>query len=157
VGLLFHELYGALLLDESLIALGRLKFEPSNVVPNGGALLVEKVELSSFKDKLISAKTLELLKGALITDLFLKFRFKTPSRIMEWKFGARVPRELICAPPGKGEVLVFGMEILHDGERVCGTKDCENWPYVYTPVSGKKFRLSFGYDKCFSDIRFKWS
>lgn len=156
IDFLFHEFYGCMLMDESLSGLSRLKFKPVVLAPNEGYLLLETVKLKALKDPVINTDILPLLNDALITDLFLGYKFKNPKRILKWKYGENNKTLAVISVPKNSEVLVFGMEIWHDNKRICGTRDTHNWPYVFTPVKTRKFRLSFKYNKCFSDVNFRW-
>lgn len=156
IDFMFQELYGPMLFDESLLSLRRLRFKPDVLAPNEGYLLYETVSLNYLNDRLINKQILGTLSGALITDLFIGYKFKNPKRALRWKFGEKRPPETIIKMKTRNEILVFGMEIRHNNKRLCGTADCENWPYVFTPVKTGKFSLSYIYRDCYSDIRFKW-
>lgn len=156
INFMFQELYGPMLLDESLLSLERLRFKPDILAPNKGYLLFETVSLKDLDDRLINKQTLGPLNGALITDLFLGYEFKNPKKALRWKFGQKTASLIKIKPKTRNEILVFGMEIWHNNKRICGTADCENWPYVFTPVKTGKFALSYIYRDCYSDIRFKW-
>lgn len=151
VDFLFQELYGPLLLEESLAALDRLRFKPAAVVPNEGQLLAEFVPMKRLSDPLIDAKVLKLIEGALVTDLVPGFRFRRPRPVLRWKFGSRTPHRVTLAKGAPGEMLVFGIEIRHNGRRVCGTSDCSNWPYVFTPATRRR-TLSFAYRGGWSEV-----
>ncbi|MEI8176750.1 MAG: hypothetical protein WCG78_07800 [Candidatus Omnitrophota bacterium] len=156
IDFLFHEFYGPLLLDESLFSLERLSFTPTVVAPDEGYLLAETASIAQMKDRGIDRRILHLLDDALITDLFIGYTFRNPRRILRWKFSEKNRRAAIARLKKPGEVLILGMEIADRGVRVCGTADCENWPYLFTPVKGDAFRISFSYRGCFSDVSFRW-
>jgi hypothetical protein len=155
IDFMFQEFYGPMLLDESLLCLERLKFRPEVLAPNEGYLLYETADLKTLKDPLIDKQILGLLKGALITDLFIGYKFKNPKRILKWKFGENMRTDIIIKPKTRNDILVFGMEIWHNNKRQCGTAECENWPYVFTPAKTGKLNLSFIYRDCYSEIRLK--
>lgn len=155
IDFLFHELYGPLLLDESLLALSRLKFKPAVVAPDSGCLVMETAGLKGLRDPGIDRQILGLLDGALVSDLFIGYKFKKPEQILKWEFGKTV-KPAAQARVKSGDVLVMGMEIWHEDRRICGTAECENWPYIFTPIKAKTFKLEFLYRNCYSDIRFKW-
>jgi hypothetical protein len=158
VDLLFHELYGAMLLEESILALELLKFKPGVIVPDGGRLLCESVPLSKLKDPLIKNGILKKLKNVLITDLFLDYKFSRPEEVTRWHIPSGKKNAVIdFRPGGRGEILAFGIEITHNGRPVCGTTDCVNWPYVFTPKAGKDFRLRYTYRGGYSDVSFRWA
>ena len=156
VDFLFQELYGPLLLEESLLALGRLRFRPATVVPNEGALLMERVSLKRLGDPMLDGTVLKLLEGALVTDLVPGFRFRNPHPVLRWKYGQKLPPRFEIAPnAGPGEMLVFGIEIRHAGRKICGTADCQNWPYVFTPAREGRFSLSFAYKRGYAEALFR--
>lgn len=155
IDFLFQELYGPLLLDENLLALEKLRFRPKIVFPNQGYLLMEAVKLEGLKDETIDKKILASLKAVLITDLFPNFKFRNPGRILKWEFSKKT-KKLKIKPPACGEILAFGMEIWHDAERICGTQDCRNWPYVFTPNQPSSFELSFKTRNFYTETKFKW-
>ncbi len=156
VDFLFHELYGALLLDESILALERIRFDPGAVFPNGGRLLAQVVPLSRFKDPTITPALLRPLRQALVTDLFANFRFTAPRVAAEWRFkrGARGYVFACRLPACPDGVLALGMQVRHAGHMVTGTQECFNWPYVFTPAAGTKFRLAFSYCRGMTEVDF---
>ncbi|MDD5347084.1 MAG: rRNA adenine N-6-methyltransferase family protein [Candidatus Omnitrophica bacterium] len=157
IDFLFQELYGGLLLDESLLALERIKFDPGAVIPDGGAILAEEVSLAQLKDPTVDRTLARLLDDALITDMFPYFRFRAPSVIGTWKFSRRkVDHSLVCKVRGRGGIIALGMEVRHGNARVTGTKECFNWPYSFTPVKSGKFRLSFKYRNGATRVYWKW-
>ncbi len=152
---LFQELYGPLLLDESILSLERIKFEPSFVVPDGGALLGEAVMLDKLNDPTIDKRILGILEGALITDLFLGFKFKKPFVVAQWRFRRKAKAyEFNCKMDKRADILALGMEVRHGNKRVAGTQDCFNWPFVFTPLQSTEFNLSFSYEKGATQVYF---
>lgn len=158
VHILFQELYGSLLLDESLLALERIGFEPDIVLPDSGRILGQVVTLREVGDPTLTPDMLRCLDGALVTDLFPYFKFTRPFIIGEWRFRRQKKRRSYeFAVPRSGEALVMGMEIWHGGRRISGTQYCDNWSFIATPVSGKKARLTFAYtSEGMTDILWQW-
>lgn len=135
IDLLFQELYGALILDESLLNLERIKFDPGIVLPNQGVLLGEAVTFEQLKDPSINKENSQFLEGALIADLLPYFYFKKPFVIGKWEFKRRkINHSFKCKLDKKADVLALGMQVMHNGQLVTGTQFCDNWPYVFTLV-----------------------
>lgn len=154
---LFQELYGPLLFDESLLALERIKFDPGIVLPNSGMIYAESARLKDSNDRVINDCIFRQLEGALITDLFPHYKFRRPFIVCKWKFkkGRRV-YSFSGKVRGRGDILVLGMQIAHNGRKVAGTADCFNWPYIFAPVKGKEFRIKFTYSRGISETTFDW-
>ncbi len=158
IHVLFQELYGSLLLDESILALERIGFEPDIVLPDGGRILGQVVTLRGVGDPTLTPDLLRGLDGALVTDLFPYFKFTEPFVIGEWRFRRQKKRRSYeFSVPRGGEVLVLGMEVWHSGRRISGTQYCDNWSFIATPVSGKKARITFAYAReGMTDIFWRW-
>ncbi len=153
IDILFHEFYGPMLYDESLAALERLKFSPEWVIPDRGRLLCGVVNV---KDKVVKDRVLQAFAGVLITDLFPWIR-KVPLTIpvAVWKYGEGL-RILNCEVPEEGNFVVFGMEIWHEKNFVCSSLTCTNWPLVWTPRLGRRFKLSFEWKDGVTEVLFEW-
>ncbi len=157
IDFLLQELYGPLLLDESLLALQRIRFDPGTVLPDGGVLLAERVELASLRDPTINRFLLRRLEGVLVSDLFLRFRFRRPSPVLRWTFKrglSFLSRRFRLK--GHGEILALGMAIEHAGERIIGTEDSFNWPFVFTPVCGRSFQIRYRFSGRTTQVGFRW-
>ena len=156
IDLLFHEFYGSLILDESIMALQRLKFKPGIILPDGGRLWAMPIweQQIGDKDKTYESSWKELLKGALISDLFESIPFKPEWEVFHWDIsqkGTTFTYEL----PDNPDFLAFCGEITHGGNSVLKLWYTHNWPVIYTPVAGKKFRIRFEYEE-YSEIFFDW-
>jgi hypothetical protein len=86
---------------------------------------------------------LRRLKGVLVADLF-DFYGKPESEfsVAKWEFGKGL-EVFEVELPRDGEVLVFWVEILHEGKKLCSSYECKNWPLVFTYNVGGRFSLSF--------------
>jgi hypothetical protein len=157
VDFLFQELYGSLLLDESLLCLERIRFEPTYVIPDSGCIVGEVLNLEEIGDPVIDKEMLKLFKGVLVTDLFPDFKFGETFTIWRWKFKrGRRNYEIKYTLPHRGDLLVLGMEIWHQRERIIGSRESSNWPLIFTPISGKRFRLRFEYKNGYTLVYFDW-
>jgi SAM-dependent methyltransferase len=156
IDILIHDFYGPLLYDESLYILDHLKFKPKTVIPNGGSLKCGTVRLGDIKDPTVDLGVLRRLKGVLVADLF-DFYGK-PEReflVAKWEFG-RGLEVFEVEVPRDGEVLVFWVEILHEGKKLCSSYECRNWPLVFTYNVGGRFSLSFRWRGDYSLAYFRW-
>lgn len=157
IDLLFHELYGPLLLDESILALERIRFKPDLVIPNSGRILIEEVKLKELNDPTINKKMLSFFKGALISDLFPYFHFRKPKILGNWRFQIEKKEyNFKYKIKTSSDLIALGMEIWHQNKRIIGTQDSFNWPYVFTPIVKTGFCLSFKYLKGFSLVYLDW-
>ncbi len=155
IDLLFQELYGPLLLDESLLCLERLRFRPGSVLPNEGRLLLTTARLKDLRDPLLSADVLSLLDRVLVTDLTNRFKMHDTRTILKWRYGQKPRVRAVIRSPRPADLLVFGMEIRHNGERICGTSDCRNWPLVFTPACPSRSELSFSYRGGYAEVLYR--
>lgn len=158
IDLLFHEFYGSLLLDESLLALEKIKFKPKRVMPDSGALwcmiLKEKEILK--RDKIYERNWKDILSNILVSDLYPFVKFKPHFKILEWKYGKTSKTLFEVELKRKGDFIVFSSEIRDRGKSVLKTWEGSTWPLIFTPVRGKKFLLEFKYKKAYTGIIFKW-
>jgi len=53
-------------------------------------------------------------------------------------------------------VLRFAVEVWHDDRKLCDPVTCPNWPFVYTPRKGDRFRFRFTYHEGVSETLFRW-
>ncbi len=154
--ILIHDLYGPLLYDESLYALEKLKYPVENIFPNGGRLAFAVVDSKKFTDKVIDSRVLNELKGALVSDLFDPYEGKFPYEATSWT----AADGLKCKNPDisqvKGDLLVFRLEIFHDGKFISSASECDNWPMVWTPRAGNRFELIFKRKGIYCNPYFKW-
>ncbi len=158
VDLLVQEFFGPLLYDESLAALERLPFTPREVFPNEGRLTVQVIPLSAFQDPVLTPEVWALFQGALVSDLFddSVVPYTPQATVLTWSWSGGLQHHEVDLSGLEGEVLRFGVEIRHNGIHLCDPVHCPNWPFVYTPRIGNRFRLSFTYHEGFSETRFRW-
>ena len=158
VDVLIHDFYGPLLYDESLYALDNLKFEPKVVLPDGGRLVMDVVPYGELLDEVVDEDVMELLKGVLVSDLFYYDSSKEfRHTVLEWKWGEGLRGNEFCLDFKDGHILVFALELFHNGEFLCRAGQCDNWSLVFTPVAGKCFRFYFEWDGEFTRAYFNWT
>ncbi len=142
IDFLVHDFWGSLLYDENLISLERLKFKPKVVFPDRGELRYGVFKLEAFNDKIVTPEVLNLLEGVLVSDLIPTRELPLKNVAYRWKFG-RGLKKAKDALLEDGEVLVFGIKILHGTDEICRSHYCYNWPYIWTKRVGKRFDLTF--------------
>ncbi len=157
VSLLFHEFYGSLVLDETILALRELKFKPDLILPDGGrlwAMPISEAEILA-KDKQYEPLWADGLEGTLISSLIRGIPFVPKWLVFDWNiysdqttFEFEVPED--C------DFLAFCGEITHEGKNVLNMWWTHNWPIIYTPVVGKRFKLRFWYAGGYTRIYFDW-
>lgn len=158
IDVLFHEFYGSLILDESILALQQLKFKPGTILPDGGRLWCMPIMESQIgeKDKTYEPAWKDLLAGALISDVFETIPFKPKWKVFDWDLSSS-ETTFTFELPEKADFLAFCGEITHQGESVLKLWYTHNWPVVYTPATGTKFQLRFNYDETgFTPLHFDW-
>ena len=142
VDFLVHDFWGSLLYDENLISLERLKFKPKVVFPDSGELRYGVFKLDAFNDKIVTTEILDILEGVLVSDLIPTRELPLKNVAYRWKFG-RGLKKVKNTLKGEGEVLVFGIRILHGSDEICRSHHCYNWPYIWTKRVGDRFNLEF--------------
>lgn len=157
VDLLLHEFYGPLVLDESLLVLQDIKFDPGTILPDGGKLWAMPLYESEImvRDMHYQPVWKTALKNALVSDLFEWKAFQPTWPVFEWKIGDP-ETSFEFEVPEPCDFLAFCGEITHQGKSVLKMWWTNNWPVIYTPAAGKRCRLSFSYVEGFTDIFFKW-
>lgn len=157
VDLLLHEFYGPLVLDESMLVLQDIKFEPGTILPDGGRLWAMPVmeEEIMEKEKLYQPSWKTALKNALISDLFDWKKFEPKWQVFDWNLDSKT-NSFEFELPEDCDFLALCGEITHRGERVVNMWWTNNWPVIFTPVAGKRFRISFSYVEGFTDVFFQW-
>lgn len=161
VDLLFHEFYGPLVLDESLMVLNNLQFEPGMILPDGGrlwAMPVSEAHIRKF-DPYYEPSWKEALSGAMVSDLFDGIPFKPTWKVFDWAVGNPEEKERVVFEfeiPEKTDFIALCGEITHQGKKVLNMWWTYNWPVIYTPVEGTKFRLEFVFDGQFTEIYLEW-
>ena len=157
VDLLVHDFFGPLLYDESLYALERLPFRPAQVFPNQGELLWGLVEARRQVDEVVSMPVLRRLEGVLISDLFPEPVQEPDQVLFRWRYSEGLSGPSRVSLKGlPGDLLVFGVRLLHDGEEVCRAGRCVNWPWVWTPRAGDLFQLTFRPTRAHTEVHFEW-
>lgn len=161
IDLLFHEFYGPLVLDESLMVLNNLRFRPETILPDGGrlwAMPVSEARIREF-DPYYESSWKEALSGAMVSDLFDGIPFEPTWQVFDWAVGNPEEKENIVFEfeiPEKTDFLALCGEITHRGKKVLNMWWTHNWPIIYVPVEGKRFRLEFDFDGRFTEIYFEW-
>ncbi|HHG83280.1 MAG TPA: hypothetical protein ENJ82_00905 [Bacteroidetes bacterium] len=160
IDLLFHEFYGPLILDETILVLNSLKFEPEVILPDGGRLWAMPISEQQVRDAdpYYDPSWKEALSGALISDLLNGIPFQPTWKVFDWKVGDGPDGHLsyeFQMPEGADFLALCG-EITHQEKHVLNMWWTHNWPVIYTPVEGSRFRLEFDFDGRFTDILFKW-
>lgn len=157
IDLLFHEFYGPLVLDETMLALQDLAFEPGTILPDGGRLwampLSEKEILE--RDPLYEPHWKHSLSGALISEMFDWVKFEKKWCVFDWNLSQENP-SFTFELPEACDFLVLCGEITHQGKSVLNMWWTHNWPLIFTPVSGTKFSLDFEYEDGFTEVFFQW-
>jgi hypothetical protein len=156
VSLLFHELYGPLVLDETMLALRELRFRPGLVLPDGGklwAMPISEAEILQ-KEPQYEPVWADALGGALISDLVRGIPFVPKWMVFDWDVHSE-ETTFAFELPEQCDFLALCGEITHQGKSVLKMWWTNNWPVIYTPVKGKRFELRFlhrdGYTKVFFD------
>ncbi len=156
VDLLFQELYGPLLYDESLGALERLQFKPRRVFPDGGALEVGLLDSRTLNDPVVKPDLVPLLNGALVADLVPGARFRPIGRVCTWHWPQGLHCQEVNLSGHPGDLVVFRLVVLHEGQVICRAEECPNWPLVFTYRAGDRFRLNFTYRDAYSRVELEW-
>ncbi len=158
IDFLFHEFYGSLLFDESIFSLYELRFKPKRIAPDGGRLwcmFIRDEEILE-KDKIYRREWKEILKGALVLDLFPWVKFRNDKKIIGWNYKKDIKKEFIIELKEKADFIGFASEIVHDEESVLKTWEAKNWAIVFTPKVSDKFRLKFSYKGGYTEVKFVW-
>ncbi len=153
---LIHDLFGPLLYDESLYALEKLPFDVGTVFPNQARLKMALLKADDFVDKVVTHEVLGQLHSVLVGDLFTHFEGPYPHTVCSWSAQEGLVHHTMSLKGLNGDLLVFMLEILHDGEFVCSAIDCTNWSLAWTPRAGDVFELRFKRRGIFCDAHFKW-
>ena len=157
VDLVFHELYGPLVLDETMLALRELPFQPGMVLPDGGRLWAMPLSNAQMADADPNFQPIwsEVLRGALISDLVTGIPFVPTWEVFHWTV-ADERTEFEFELPETCDFLALCGEITHQGKQVLNMWWTNNWPVIYTPVAGKRFRLRFVFKDGFTLVYFDW-
>lgn len=157
VSLLFHELYGPLVLDETILALRELKFRPDLILPDGGRLWAMPIHEADIlqKDPQYEPLWADALQGALISDLLHGIPFRPTWQVFDWDVRSEQTAFEFTLPEDCDFIALCG-EITHQGEGVLKMWWTHNWPVIYTPVGGSRFRLRFKYAGGYTRVYFDW-
>jgi hypothetical protein len=157
VDLLFHELYGPLVLDETLLALKHLKFQPGSILPDGGRLWAMPISNSQIlnTDPQYEPTWAQTLTGALISDLITGIPFRPQWEVFHWDIHSAATAFEFEIPESCDFLALCG-EITHQGKSVLKMWWTHNWPVIFTPVAGKRFRLEFQYLGEYTKVHFYW-
>lgn len=156
VDVLVHEFYGQLLFDEDLHTMAKLQFTPQLVLPDGGDLLCALVDADDYLDAYVSHAVLAELRGVLISGLFAENGDRLQRPVLQWHFGMPIPQRQQISLAGDGNLLMFGVRVLHQGEEVCRAGVCDNWALVWTPRAGDRFELGFDHHRIGEQVIFRW-
>lgn len=154
--ILIHDLFGPLMYDESLFALEKLRFDAASVMPNGARVAMALLDSKKFIDPTVTEDVLAELRGALVADLFEPYAGRYPYEVCSWTAEGGLKHSEPDLAGKKGDLLVFCLEIFHDGKFVCSARESTNWPIVWTPRAGDRFELRFKRDGIYCNPRFRW-
>ncbi|MEM6270856.1 MAG: rRNA adenine N-6-methyltransferase family protein [Bacteroidota bacterium] len=159
IDLLFHEFYGPLVLDETILVLNGLKFDPGIILPDGGRLWAMPIREEQILacDPTYEPSWREALSGAMVSDLLEGIPFRPEWEVFHWRVGEGGDNPVYeFELPESADFLAFCGEITHQGKHVLNMWWTYNWPIIYAPVEGKRFRLDFDFDGRFTDVYFEW-
>jgi 16S rRNA A1518/A1519 N6-dimethyltransferase RsmA/KsgA/DIM1 with predicted DNA glycosylase/AP lyase activity len=156
VDVLVHEFFGQLLYDEDLMALRRLRFTPRLFLPDGARLMAGVCSAKRLVDKNVTLAVLQRLNGVLVSGLFEDrlLSFKVP--VLSWTPRRYVTSALCDLHALNGDLLYFGLQVLHRDRMICQSGRCENWSAVWTPRAGDRFRIDFAQAGRGMDVFFAW-
>ncbi len=142
IDFLVHDFWGSLLYDENLISLERLKFKPGVVFPERGELRYGVFSLEAFNDRVVTRDILDILDGILVSDLIPTRELPLNNIAYQWEYGKGLQGSGGLTEE-EGDVVVFGIKIYHNGDEICRSHYCYNWPYIWTKKSGNRFKIEF--------------
>ena len=115
------------------------------------------MNVDDFDDEVVNAETVKHLDGVLVSGLFDEEDVPLQIDVASYKYGEETLQSFVCDITGyKGDLLYFGLLILHDGQETCRAGVCDNWSYVWTYRKGNKFKLEFETTERGTDVYFKW-
>lgn len=157
IDLLFHEFYGSLVLDETMLALQDMEIEPGVIMPDGGRLWAMPIseEMVLAKDKVYDPSWKKALSGALISELFSWVQFRKEWCVFDWDLSQKETKFSFELPEDCDFLALCG-EITHEGKSVLNMWWTNNWPTIFTPVAGKRFNMEFVYEDGFTEVFFEW-
>jgi SAM-dependent methyltransferase len=156
VDVLVHEFFGPLLYDEDVHVLEALRFRPRLVLPDRAVLMGGLTWVEQVADETVTPAVVRRLEGALVSGLFDEGDLALQFPVVHWTFG-QAEREVICDLSGReGDLLYLGLQIYHGDRLICQAGRCANWPYVWTPRAGDRFRLQFVPNLRGAAVYFSW-
>ncbi|MBN2412744.1 methyltransferase domain-containing protein [candidate division KSB1 bacterium] len=156
IDVLVHELFGQLLYDEDIYTLDRLRFEPGLVLPEKAVLMGGCMDSVSLVDESVTPHVLQKLNGALVSGLFDDEDIELMFPVLNWEYGASTYETICGISAYRGDVLYFGLQIMHHDKVICRAGVCSNWSYVWTPRYGDRFKLVFEPGARGTLVKFKW-
>ena len=158
IDLLLHEFYGPLVLDETILALRDLSFQPGTLLPDGGRLWAMPLSEATIREKIsfYDPSWKEVLKDVLVSEFINPFTFEPKWEIFSWDVHSE-ETSFTFEVPEACDFLVFCGEITHQGEGVLKMWWTNNWPLIFTPVRGDRCTFRFEYIDGFTDIFFEWA
>ncbi len=156
VDVLVHDFFGQLLYDEDLWVLEHLRFRPRQVLPESAELAYGLVDSSDYVDDTVTPEVLCSLEGALVSGLFEERGDELTDVAAEWRYGEGLRSGPVKIGNARGDLLAFGLRILHEGRVICQAGDCPNWSFVWTPRAGSVFLLRFLPEPYGSKCIFEW-
>ncbi len=154
---LVHEFYGQLLYDEELYILDQLPWKPAVVLPDGGKLAAGLMDIEEFDDPVVNADFMQQLSGVLVSGLFDEEDVPLDFDVVEFRYGKPFPlkvRKDISAY--QGNLLYFGLKVMHQGQEICQAGICSNWSYVWTWRAGNVFEIEFVSGARAPEVIFQW-
>jgi len=144
VDVLVHEFYGQLLYDESLYALADLRFKPTLVLPDSGALMCGTAFVDEWDDDVIDEAVIRRFDSVIVSGLFDEKGICPEVEVLAWSAKNGIQDERVVDLSGKnGNLLYFGIEVRHEGKVICRSGVCDNWSFGWTWRKADGFTFSF--------------
>jgi len=156
VDVLVHEFFGQMLFDEDISVLGKLRFKPRCFLPNSARLMAGLTTLRKVCDDNVTPDLLQKLQGVLVSGLFEDRQMPLQFPVIQWQPDSSAAKIKCDLSGRKGEVLYFGLQVLHNDRLICQAVECDNWSFVWTPRCGDKFELLFLPDRRGTRVKFRW-
>jgi hypothetical protein len=140
-----------------VLALRQLKFTPQMILPDGGRLWAMPLSEADIlrKEPQYEPAWKKALRGALISDLFTDIPFKPVWKVFDWDVHSS-QTSFEFEVPAHCDFLAFCGEITHQGKSVLNMWWTHNWPVIFTPVQGERFRLRFVFVQDYTKVFFEW-
>lgn len=156
IEVLVHDFFGQLLYDEDLWVLDNLRFRPRLVLPEAAELAFGVVNSADYVDETVSSEVLQHLAGVLVSGLFEERGNELRDVAAEWSYATGLRTQPVRVDSESGDLIAFGLRIVHNGKVICQAGDCPNWSYVWTPRVGSVFLLRFVPEPFGSKCIFEW-